>query len=255
MNEEKFIEDLVKQRSQVKGKNGIYAYLEFLYGILAPIIDQKKKPLEIGAGAGTSLEFLGDRSIHRSDILDINIDGIEGGVDIQQTHFNNNEFDLVFGMDVIHHIQYPEKAFFEISRITDMSKPGISAIFIEPYVSVLSYLPYRLFHTERTTVFKNRNLIEPVVGISPSDGDQTIPRLLFCSTNGLMKMKRIFPEQDFEIQVRYISPVSFFMTGGINRPFKISSGIIERCIQFEEKIPQSILKLVACRMIIKIVRK
>ena len=255
MNEKKFIENLVRQRSVVKEKNGIYAYLEFLYGILAPIVDQKKKPLEIGAGAGTSIEFLGNRKIHRSDILDVDIDGIEGGVDIQQTDFNNDEFDLVFGMDVIHHIQYPEKAFLEISRITDMSNLGTSVVFIEPYVSLLSYLPYRIFHTERTTLFKHLRLVEPVVGEDPSDGDQTIPRLLFCSANGLKKLRGIFPQQNFDIRVTYISLISFFMTGGINRPFRISSRVIERCIQFETKIPQSILKLTACRMIIEIVRK
>jgi SAM-dependent methyltransferase len=251
----KYSEQLENQRKQAEKKKGIHSYLEFLYKIFIPIIDQKKFPLEIGAGAGTSLEFLGKRKIFRSDILKTELAGVNGGIDIQSTDFPDDKFDLVFGMDVLHHIQFPEKALLEIKRITKTSSPGTMAIFIEPYVSILSYIPYRLFHTENTSLFAKYRLNAPVVGSEPSDGDQTIPRLLFCSKVGLEKVRKIFPVQVYEIRVRYMSVFAFFITGGINRPFRTSPKLIKFLISFESKIPQAVLKLIACRMSIEILKK
>jgi hypothetical protein len=251
----KYSEQLENQRKQAEQHNGINSYLEFLYKVLIPIIDQKKFPLEIGAGAGTSQEFLGKREIFRSDILKTELAGVNGGIDIQSTNFPDNKFDLVFGMDVLHHIQFPEKALLEIKRITNTSSPGTMAIFIEPYVSILSYIPYRLFHTEDTSLFAKYRLNAPVVGSEPSDGDQTIPRLLFCSKVGLEKVRKIFPVQDYEIRVEYMTVIAFFLTGGINRPIRTSPKLIRFFISIELKIPQAILRFIACRMTIEILKK
>jgi hypothetical protein len=255
MNDETYSQELVNQIHQADQARGINSYLEYIYGIFLPFIDRKKSPLEIGAGAGISLKFLGQRNIYRTDILNTKITGIHSGVDIQSTKFEDGQFDLVFGMDVLHHIQFPGKALLEVKRITDKSTTGTVAFFIEPYVSVLSYIPYRLFHREDTSLFGKYKLNEPVVGLDPSDGDQTIPRLLFCSKIGKKKIGTIFPSQFYEIRVKFLSVISFFLTGGINRPFKISPKVIKYFIHAESKIPQSILRFIACRMSIEIVRK
>jgi SAM-dependent methyltransferase len=255
MKTERYSIELAKQRKQAEQIQGINTYLEFLYRILIPVIDQKKYPLEIGAGAGISIEFLGKRKIFRSDILNTKVAGINGKIDIQNTNFPDEKFDLVFGMDVLHHIQFPEKALLEIKRITNTSTQGTVAVFIEPYVSTFSYIPYRLFHTEETSLFAKYRLNAPVVGSEPSDGDQTIPRLLFCSKIGLEKVRKVFPVQVFDIRVKYLSVLAFFLTGGINRPFRISPELIKFFIFLESKIPQVILRFIACRMLIEIVKK
>jgi SAM-dependent methyltransferase len=240
---------LSRQKSSAVAFKGLQAYLKYLYTFLVVEIEQREKVLEIGAGAGTSLEFLNHPNITHTDILESLHPKIIGNVDAQSLPFIESEFNSVIGMDVLHHFQFPSKALNEIKRVLS---PGGSLILVEPYVSLLSFLPYRFFHTEHTSMFQKIDLVEPLVGLLPEDGDQTIPRLLFCTKNGVRKIQEIFPDTEYTIKVTYISVMSFFITGGINRPLRTPGKLVESLIKFESVIPQTLMKVLGSRMVIRI---
>jgi SAM-dependent methyltransferase len=218
------------------------------------VTENKKHILEIGAGAGISLLFLPERNIIRTDFLPSDSLRIIGDIDAQNLPFADNSFDFAFGMDVIHHLADPFLGLSEIKRVVNESEPGTLMMFIEPYISLMSYLPYKVFHQEKTTLFSNTNLQPPMVSNQPEDGDQTIPRLIFCSKKGKSKLRQIFPPNQYIIDLKFISVFSFFLTGGINRPLPTPAAIITALVKLENLIPQSMMKLFGSRIIIKIIK-
>lgn len=101
-----------------------------------------KKLLELGCGPSGSTQ-LWDRNGAQVTGIDISPEGIKKakanaekkGLDIEyhamnaeQTEFEDNSFDLVVGMGIIHHLDL-NTSYRELGRIL---KPGGSAIFMEP---------------------------------------------------------------------------------------------------------------------------
>jgi SAM-dependent methyltransferase len=97
--------------------------------------------LEIGCGRGSVASSLGhDVSFTAIDISDVAVretaevaraNGIAGTyllMNAEETAFADNSFDLVCGTGILHHLNL-NKACAEIRRI---SRPGGSAVFIEP---------------------------------------------------------------------------------------------------------------------------
>lgn len=251
MKSGKYWYKLQKQR-KFSSQKGIKLYLKTLYSQFSDNINSSKAVLEVGAGAGTSLEFLSADGILRTDYLESDIPEVKGGIDLHSLPYNDEQFDFIFGMDVLHHLSRPFTALEELRRVSRKSRKRDLMMFIEPYVSVLSFLPYRLFHQESTSLNSKLLLREPLVSEDPEDGDQTIPRLLFTSKIGKKKIQGIFPETEYLIETKFVSVLSFFLTGGINRPLPIPPSTIALFIKIESKFPQSIMRLIASRMIITI---
>ena len=255
MKNSKYAAKLVTQSENVAKTAGIDFYLSKLYQTFQDACTQKVQILELGAGAGTSKKYLDSQNIHRTDLIICEEPGVQGNVDAQALPFEDESFDLIMGMDFIHHIQRPTLAMREMKRVLNSNSAGIQVILIEPYVSLASYLPYKIFHTEQTSFLKKRRLQEPLVGPMPEDGDQTIPRLLFSSKKGRSLIRDIFPEQDYEIEISHLSIWSFFVTGGINRPLPTPIWVVRFLLTLESKLPKTIMALMSSRMIIKIQKK
>jgi SAM-dependent methyltransferase len=252
MKNSKYSTKLLTQANNVSKTAGIDFYLSKLYQTFQDACAEKERVLELGAGAGTSKKYLDSQNIVRTDLIICEEPGVQGNVDAQALPFKDESFDLIIGMDFIHHIQRPVLALREIERVLDRNSTGIQVVFIEPYISVASYLPYRIFHTEQTSLLKKRRLEEPLVGPMAEDGDQTIPRLLFCTKRGRDLVEEVFPSDDYEILISYISIWSFFVTGGINRPFPTPIWLVRLFLEIENKLSKKIMKFASSRMIIKI---
>jgi hypothetical protein len=255
MNNSDYSRLLKKQTENSFNAGGIEFYLGYLYSKLKQECNLKYLMLELGAGAGISLKYLAGYKIQRTDLLATNAEGIQGGVDAQNLPFESNKFDLIIGMDFFHHIQNPTRALNEMKRVLKINGHGTQVMMIEPYVSLISYLPYKLFHDEETSLFRNRRLREPVVGPNASDGDQTLPRLYFCSSVGKKIVQSIFEPHLYQIDIQYISVLSFFITGGINRPLPTPIWLVQALCAIESRLPRIILRLAASRMIIRINRR
>ena len=255
MKNSKYTAKLKTQSENVAKVAGIDFYLSMLYTTINDACGPKGRILELGAGAGTSKKYLDSLNIHRTDLIICEEPGVQGNVDAQALPFEDESFDLIIGMDFIHHIQKPFMAMREMKRVLDSNTGDVQVVFIEPYVSIVSFLPYKIFHSEKTSLLKNRKLEEPLVGPMAEDGDQTIPRLLFCSKRGRALVEGIFPKDDYEILISYVSILSFFITGGINRPLPTPAWLVRFFLQIENALPEKIMKLAGSRMVIKIQRK
>lgn len=247
-----YTNQLIDQKKNVEKIASIDFYLSVLYRTLQDACDKKNRILELGAGAGTSKKYLDSKHIYRTDLIVCEEPGIHGNVDAQALPFKDATFDLIIGMDFIHHIQKPSLALREMKRVLNDDSQGIQMVFIEPYVSLVSYLPFKLFHKEQTSLLKKRKLTEPLVGKMAEDGDQTIPRLLFCSKRGRSLVEEVFPKESYEVLISYVSIWSFFITGGINHPLPTPVWLIKFFLEIESRVPKKIMKIAASRMVIKI---
>ncbi len=218
------------------------------------MISSANRILEVGAGAGISKNFLPKLNIVRTDYLPSEDSEVTGNIDVHSLPYQDSDFDLVIVMDFLHHLSYPYSALNEMRRVCEKSKKGIIMIFVEPYVSAFSFIPYKLFHTERTSAFQRIRVNEPAVTNDPSDGNQTLPRLIFLSKLGRVEIEKIFPVDDYRISFKFLSVFSFFATGGVTRPLPTPKTIVRSLIKLEEKIPQKIMKYAGSRMIIIVER-
>ena len=179
---------------------------------------------------------------------------VMGDVNCEALLFEDESYTSVFGMDVLHHIPRPFKALEEMKRVVCWN-PDSRIILIEPYVSLFSYLPYRIFHDEKTSLLNIKDITQPLVNEVPEDGNQTVPRWVFESKKGRLELAKIFSSEDFIIQTSYLSWLAFYLTRGLSNPSPIPAKVIRVFIDFERHIPQRVMKIIGSRMYISIMRR
>jgi SAM-dependent methyltransferase len=242
----KYYIDLVKQRNNILFDSGLRAYFESLYSELSDELKNAELILEVGAGAGVSEIFL-NQKILRTDLFSFPEFGVLGDSPMENLPFKDDSFDLVFAMDAIHHSIFPLDALSECLRV--ISKGG-TVLLVEPYVSFLSYIPYKLFHHEDTSWrYKNEESISSSsYQKDPSSGNQGISKFLIAKLGDTGENKLQFTS----FGIKFISPFSFFATGGVARTLKTPKLIICFLVRLESKIPQIIMRFLASRVVISI---
>lgn len=143
---EKEFHDKLQSKSKGRFENIFYKAILNAWEDFYNFLDQNAKNSEIldyGCGVGPAIERvikLNPKKITGIDISDVSISkakekfqSLESKVELlvdncESTTFNNNKFDLVYGLGILHHLQF-SKCIDEISRIL---KPGGVLLFIEP---------------------------------------------------------------------------------------------------------------------------
>ncbi len=97
--------------------------------------------LEVGSGSGLLKEFLPD--VILSDIVDL--PWIDQVVDCLQMPFDDNSMGGIISLDLLHHVAEPHAFLREAARVL---KPAGRIFLIEPYITLGSYLGYKLLHHE-----------------------------------------------------------------------------------------------------------
>ena len=246
MNDEEYAGILISQ-ARNSSRPGIHAYLSWLYKEIENALNGELV-LEVGAGAGLSSSFISFKNVTRTDYLPWKIHGVQGAIDAQELPFPDDSFDSAFALDAIHHIPNPGKAISELCRVV---RPGGRVVIVEPFVSYLSFLPYKLFHNEKTSW----NYSIPKNGIreteNASDGEQGVLQGML-DKNLLLKGLEISPSKTLVYAFKYISPFSFFATGGLGRPFPTPKFVINAIIRIEGWLPSFLMKLISGRQILVI---
>jgi SAM-dependent methyltransferase len=225
---------------------GVRTYLRWLYSKVEIPLSSYSNILEIGAGAGISKNFLCLTDVLRTDLLEFEAQGVMGNIDAQSLPFHDESFGAVFGIDMLHHAPYPYKVLAESIRV--VKAQGL-IIFVEPYVSVLSYLFYKIFHDEKTYIRLKIDPLIPAISDQAADGNQIICQNVFFSRGGKKLLESQYQKR-VKIHRTYLSPLAFFATGGINRPLNTPPKLIKLLIDIENKAPQFLLKFFGARQIV-----
>lgn len=131
------------------------AVLEDVYGVwfdrLLEGLPRDALVLEAGAGPGL---FAPHVRAKRPDLRWIALDLIEAPwndivADAQVLPFRDGTFDVVMGVDFVHHLSTPLEFFRDVARVL---KPGGELRVVEPWVSPFSFPIYRYLHQEGATL-------------------------------------------------------------------------------------------------------
>ena len=205
--------------------------------------------LELGAGSGQIPKLLGNQQILRQDITFTN--NIDLQSDLYKLPIKNLSMDIIFVIDVFHHLGRPWEFFNESFRVL---KNGGKLILIEPYRSFFSFLIYKIFHHEPILMSKKYEFGIPLLNEDPSSANNGIPTDIFlCRQNINYLNKLIKDKYIFEETIIFSDFLSFFATGGLNRGKSIIRNRgFDFLLKIEDILSQRTLRIIGSRMIIKL---
>ncbi len=180
-----------------------------------------KDVLELGGAGGITKTIRPDWII--SDVR--LAPGVDLSIDAVDIPFGDNSFDMIYAVDVIHHVADTEQLLRETSRVL---RPNGIFFVREPYWGFLAQFVWRFLHPEKWSLKELRNKVK---SDDPMAGNQALAQAL------VKKQKHLpfnFDETDYE--VKYIGPVTglaFLLSGGatfttkVPRKFLITLSMIE----------------------------
>jgi SAM-dependent methyltransferase len=204
--------------------------------------------VEIGGGAGHFKEFYPDMIV--TDLVPTR--HIDLAADAMRLPFADGSVDNLVMQDVLHHIAYPLSFFSEAIRIL---APGGRIVMVEPFISTLSHVLYRLSHPEpvdmRARIFRAPGDIsgaDPAAfnGAGAFDANQAIPTLLFFRYAG--KFQRRFP--NLHVRQRTVhSMIAYPLSGGFSKPVLMPMMVVP-AVRVLENILSPLAPWLAFRMLV-----
>ena len=185
-------------------------YYDF-YQLIASYLQNSSKGLivELGSGIG-AIKHIIPRCICTEMFDSEHIDKIENTYNLS---FKDEEISNLIMFDVFHHIRYPGVALKECNRV--LCKNGRLIIF-EPYLSVLGWLVYGVFHDEPIAYNKTVEWDMPDGFIADADN-------YYAGQGNAM---RVFGTNDYTHQLKQwnvvvykrLAAISYVTSGGFTKP-------------------------------------
>ena len=186
--------------------------LRLLYERWGDAITKSLQPgitVELGAGSG-NLKTLFPEFIS-TDVLFA--PWLDMALDAQDLPFKDLSLDNLVFFDVLHHLKDPARLFREAERTL---KQGGRMIFLEPYLSWVSFLIYDLFHPEGVQRHRNPFMPSPGRHRHPTrDANQAIPTLIF------EKYRQTFMATFPSLRIKRLErsdPLIYPLSGGFHQP-------------------------------------
>ncbi len=163
--------------------------------------------LEIGGGSGNMKQFAGD--VVSTDI--VASPWLDTVCDAQALPFADASFANIVMVDVLHHIARPARFLAEAERVL---VPGGRIVMVEPGITPVSGVFFRLFHDE--PVDMNEDPLDPTPPPSkdPFEGNQGIPTRLFKREQA--RMGEAAPGLHLR-QRRWLSLFAYPLSGGFRK--------------------------------------
>lgn len=204
--------------------------LREVYGHLYRQIAAACRPgltIEVGGGSGNFKQFA-------PDVLSFDIvhePWLDFVADAQALPLRSASAANIVMLDVLHHIEYPIRFLRDAARVL---KPGGRVIFVEPGITPLSGMVYRIAHEEPVD-----SSVDPLAeGVpdpqkNPYAGNQAIPTLLTGRHAGRLRAM----EPLLEVQsVRRLSLFAYPLCGGFKQWSLITTGAARKLLQFEDRV-------------------
>ncbi len=163
--------------------------------------------LEIGGGSGNMKGFAAD--VVSTDI--VAAPWLDAVCDAQALPFADDSFANIVMIDVLHHIARPARFLAEAERTLI---PGGRVIVIEPGITPLSGLFYRLFHDEPVDMSEDPLDPSPPPAKNPLDGNQGLPTRLLV--RDWQRLSDTTPRLHL-CQRRWLSLFAYPLSGGFRR--------------------------------------
>lgn len=183
------------------------------------------RTLEIGGGSGNLKAFwpeITSCDVVKAPWLDFQADGNHLPVE-------DGAFDNIVAVDVLHHLYDPDAALAEMARVI---RPGGRAVFIEPYVSILSKIVRGRFHHEEQDLHR-----DVIYGADkkPEEANLAIPTRLFVLNRDDFSER--FPQFSI-LKTKFTDILAYPLTGGFTHramlpgPIVRVIHIVEPCFGF-----------------------
>lgn len=213
MNEDNW---LFKQRVIFEQKESIRVFYGEMFQLLRSEIlkcTSTSKIVEIGTGGGLSTYFLSDLNYVKSDAVKTRF--ADEVVDAQNFPYDDESLDVIFGVDVFHHIPKPFDFLKEAERCL---KPGGKILLIEPAITPFSWPVYKFLHPEPMKWSIKISKDSRYSGDDVMDANNALPSKVFPNNSEGNLLS-------YEIDLRYTSSlfgfISMLSAGGINSPISI----------------------------------
>lgn len=202
--------------------------------------------IEVGGGSGNMREFAPD--VLSFDIVPAPWLDFVG--DAQALPLTDGCAANVVMLDVLHHIQYPLRFLREATRVL---RPGGRLVFIEPGVTPVSHLFYRLFHEEPVDMAADPLLDGTIdAGKDPYDSNQAIPTLLM--TRDAARRARAVPAL-VPLQLRWLSLFAYPLSGGFKPWSLLTPALARALLAVEDRLEGALGRLIGFRLLAVLERR
>jgi SAM-dependent methyltransferase len=202
--------------------------------------------IEIGSGPGFAREFIPEMVL--TDV--VQAPWHQRRVSAESLPFARGEVGALVLFDVLHHLADPAIFFAEAVRVL---RPGGRLVLMEPYVSPVSGVVYRLFHEEPVDMS-----VDPWAPPLPSSAkdpfvsNQAIPTLIFGSDRG-EKLAQRFPLLAVK-RIERLAGFSYPATGGFSGRALLPFFLWRALHAVEEKLPDLAFRLFGFRLLVVLER-
>ena len=231
-------------RDRWKTKPVLHAiYTDYYRRILAEC--RPGRSLEIGGGSGNLKEYMGD--VVSTDIVPC--PWLDAAADAQALPFAASSFANIVVVDVLHHIQWPRRFLTEATRVL---QPGGRLILLEPAITPVSWLAYKLFHPEPVRMNADPLTDGPIdSNRHPFDANGAIPTLLFGRY--LKQFTRSFPQLSI-VRIDRLSYIAYPLSGGFRSWSLIPAAFVRKLLTLDQTLAPILGALMAFRLLVTLQR-
>lgn len=185
------------------------------------------RTLEIGGGSGNLKGLLED--VISTDIVPTS--WLDAAADAQSLPFADACFANIVMVDVLHHIERPSRFLAEARRVL---RPGGRLILLEPAITPVSWVFFKLFHPEPVIMTEDPLVDGPTDRKrEPFDANQAIPTLIFGRHRS--RFETLFPEFAI-VRIERLSLVAYPLSGGFRPWCLIPESAVGAVLALENRV-------------------
>lgn len=199
------------------------------------------RTIEIGSGAGNLKCVIAGAfatDIVPSPWLDVVLDA-------QRLPVLDGSVTNLIGIDVLHHIEYPRLFLLEAQRVL---VPGGRVVFVEPAVTPLSWVAFKLMHPEpvdlRADPFAEGS---PRLGRDPFAANQALPTLMVGRHRD--RWQRELPALRL-VHREWLSIVAYPLSGGFRSWCLLPGKCAPAVLRAEDRLPSWMRRLLGFRLLL-----